>query len=212
MSRRTPRAAATAGPDTDEVVEHLLRGKARLLKFLETRLGNRADAEDILQQALLVLVAKGQSLRRGQSVVAWFHTVLRNLLVDAHRRRVARAKLAARLHAEALVPAEEDEALFAEICTCVLDVMKTLRLGYADILRLVDLDDRPVARVAGRLGITAANAYVRLHRARRALLEGLRRVCGVCLEHGCLDCTCRKSRGAGERGAAGGSGRDGIEV
>ena len=115
MSPRTPRAAATVGLDTLEVVAHLLLGKARLLKFLETRLGNRADAEDILQQALLVLVAKGQSLRRGHSVVAWFHTVLRNLLVDAHRRRVARAKLAARLHAEALVPAEEGDALFAEI-------------------------------------------------------------------------------------------------
>lgn len=206
MSRRIPRTAPTAGPDSDEVVEHLLRGKARLLAFLERRLGNRADAEDVLQQALLVLVAKGRSLRRGQSVVAWFHTVLRNLLVDAHRRRVARAKLAARLHAEALVPAEEDDTLFAEICACVHDVMKTLRPGYAEILRLVDLDDRPVARVAVRLGITAANAHVRLHRARRALLEGLRRVCGACLEHGCLDCTCRKSRGAGERG------RGGIEV
>jgi len=70
------------------------------------------------------------------------------------------------------------------------------------------LGGRPVRE----LGITVANAYVRLHRARRALLEGLRRVCGACLEHGCLDCTCRKSRGAGKRGAAGGRGRGGVEV
>jgi RNA polymerase sigma factor (sigma-70 family) len=193
MSRRPPRTAATAERDTHEVVAHLLQGKARLLEFLESRLGNRADAEDVLQQAFVVLVEKGQSLRRGQSVVAWFHTVLCNLLVDAYRRRAARAKLAARLHTEAVVPAEEDAALFAEVCGCVLGVMKTLRPAYARILRLVDLKDRPVVRVAGRLGITRANAYVRLHRARRALLEGLRRVCGVCLEHGCFDCTCRTS-------------------
>jgi RNA polymerase sigma-70 factor (ECF subfamily) len=202
MSERTTRTAATAGGEMHEVIEHLLRGKARLIKSLETRLGNRADAEDVLQQALLILVAKGQSLRRGQSVVAWFHTVLRNLLVDAHRRRMARAKLAARLEAESLVLGERDDALFAEICACVLEVMKTLRPGYAKILRLVELDGRPVAQVAGRLGITGANTYVRLHRARRALLEGLRRVCGVCLEHGCFDCTCRTSRGAGDKSDA----------
>jgi DNA-directed RNA polymerase specialized sigma24 family protein len=85
--------------DTREIVERLLQGKARLLTFLEGRLGHRADAEDVLQQALLVLVEKRQSLRRGESIVAWFHTVLRNLVVDALRRRQARM-LAARLTAE----------------------------------------------------------------------------------------------------------------
>jgi RNA polymerase sigma factor (sigma-70 family) len=179
-------------PDTHEIVERLLQGKARLLAFLEGRVGHRADAEDVLQQALLVLVEKRQSLRRGESIVAWFHTVLRNLVVDALRRRQARAKLAARLTAAVPAATSDDTALFAEVCACVHDVMTTLRPGYAEILRLVDLDDEPVARAAKRLGITAGNASVRLYRARRALLEGLRRVCGACLEHGCLDCTCRR--------------------
>jgi RNA polymerase sigma-70 factor (ECF subfamily) len=179
-------------PDTHEIVERLLQGKARLLAFLEGRVGHRADAEDVLQQALLVLVEKRQSLRRGESIVAWFHTVLRNLVVDALRRRQARAKLAARLTAAVPAATSDDTALFAEVCACVHDVMTTLRPGYAEILRLVDLDDEPVARAAKRLGITAGNASVRLYRARRALLEGLRRMCGACLEHGCLDCTCRR--------------------
>jgi hypothetical protein len=53
------------------VVAQLLQNKARLLEFLESRLGNRADAEDVLQQAFAVLVEKGQSLRRGQTKCVW---------------------------------------------------------------------------------------------------------------------------------------------
>jgi RNA polymerase sigma-70 factor (ECF subfamily) len=211
MSRKTPKTAAASAADVAEVVAHLLRAKARLLDFLAARLGNRADAEDLLQQALLVLIEKGPSLRHGQSVVGWVHRVLRNLLVDAYRRRAARARLAARVQAEALIPPEDNSALLAEICACVLDVLKTLRPAYAEILRLTELEDTPVARVAGELGITAANAYVRLHRARGALLAGLRRVCGVCLEHGCFDCTCRRSA-ARERAAQPAGGAGGREI
>jgi RNA polymerase sigma-70 factor (ECF subfamily) len=188
--------------DTREVVERLLQGKARLIAFLKGHLGHRADAEDVLQQALLILVEKRESLRRGESIVAWFHTVLRNLVVDALRRRQARVKLAARLTKEVPAAMSDDTALFAEVCACVREIMTTLRPGYAEMLKLVDLDDEPVDSAAKRLGITAGNASVRLYRARRALLEGLRRVCGACLEHGCLDCACRGARSARGGGCA----------
>lgn len=40
--------------------------------------------------------------------------------------------------------------------------------------------------------VTANNASVRLHRARRALKEQLLRACGACAAHGCLECSCRR--------------------
>lgn len=59
-----------------DVVERLLRRKAQLLRFLDRRVGTRADAEDLLQAALLRVVAKRRTLRRDESVVPWFYRIL----------------------------------------------------------------------------------------------------------------------------------------
>lgn len=51
--------------------------------------------------------------------------------------------------------------------------------------------------VAAELGITPGNAAVRLHRARHALRLRLQTTCGMCTEHGCLECVCRKPKDSG---------------
>lgn len=65
-----------------DLVERLLRRKAQLLRFIERRVGTRADAEDLLQAALLRVVAKQRTLRRADSVVPWFYRILQDLIVD----------------------------------------------------------------------------------------------------------------------------------
>jgi RNA polymerase sigma-70 factor (ECF subfamily) len=67
-----------------------------------------------------------------------------------------------------------------------------LRKEHADVIRQAELEEVPLVEIARELRITRNNASVRVHRARRALLEGLRAMCGACFDHGCLDCSCRK--------------------
>ena len=62
---------------------------------------------------------------------------------------------------------------------------------YAQVVRAVDLEERPLSEVAASGGITVNNATVRLHRARQALKRQLVRACGACAAHGCLECSCR---------------------
>jgi RNA polymerase sigma-70 factor (ECF subfamily) len=52
----------------------------------------------------------------------------------------------------------------------------------------------PVKDFAAAEGISATNAGVRVFRAREALRRQVVRSCGTCAEHGCIDCTCGKSR------------------
>lgn len=179
----------------DRAEEVLLRGKARLLAFLERRLGNRTDAEDVLQTAFLRLASRRASLRDEDKVVPWFYQTMRNLLIDHYRARAAADGLRARF-AESAVAPSPDEELVEEAGACIRDVLETLKPEYADIIRRVYFEEQAPARVARTLGITANNVSVRLHRARRALRDGLRRLCGACLEHRCVGCPCRK-RGRG---------------
>ena len=69
-------------------------------------------------------------------------------------------------------------------------LLPALRPEYADVLRRVDLAGERPAEVARALGLTANNAMVRLHRARKALRADLQRSCRTCADHGCLDCSC----------------------
>lgn len=71
-------------------------------------------------------------------------------------------------------------------------LIPTLKDEYREILARVEMAGRSVGEVAAELGLTANNATVRLHRARRALRQRLEAVCGTCTEHACLDCTCGK--------------------
>jgi len=173
-------------------VDLLVRRKAEFLRFLEPRLPSRADAEDLLQNALLKVVAHETPLRDSEKLVPWFYQILRNLLVDHYRHGAVFRRLKDQVAADADTATEMDEELFQATYPCVDDVAATLKPEYGELIRRVELAGEPLHEVAGDLGITPNNASVRLHRARRALREGLAAMCGACVEHACLDCTCRK--------------------
>lgn len=180
-------------PLTDGVVERLVANHRQFLSFLEARVRNRAVAEEILQAAFVRVVEKGAHLENTESAVAWFYRLLRNALIDHHRRASAESRA---VEAKAR---ESDEGFELElkdaVCACMNTLLPTLKPEYAEMIRRVDLEDASLSSVAAELAITTNNATVRLHRARQALKTRLERSCGTCASHGCLDCTCGQPGG-----------------
>src|SRR5258706_9301283 len=76
-----------AGNVSPKAVAVLVDNHREFLKFLERRVGSRAVAEDILQEAFVRGLDRLQSLRDDESAVAWFYRILRNAVIDYHRRR-----------------------------------------------------------------------------------------------------------------------------
>lgn len=95
-----------AKPDA-ETVRILVENHRAFLQFLERRVGDRALAEDILQDALVKGIGKAGSIREDDSTVAWFYRTLRNAVIDHHRRASAASRSLARFADEL---AEEDQA------------------------------------------------------------------------------------------------------
>lgn len=180
-------------PDSD-VAAVLVANHQQFLGFLERRVGDRALAEDILQDAFVRGMQKLDTLNADESAVAWFYRVLRNAVIDHRRRRGATERKLAAFGAEVERSAEADGELRGAICRCVGELASTLKSEYADALHSVEVGGVPVKEYAARLGITASNAGVRVFRAREALRKQVQRSCGSCAEHGCLDCTCGSSR------------------
>lgn len=177
------------------VVAALVNHHREFLAFLERRVGSRAEAEDLLQEAFARGLDKLESVRDDELVVAWFYRVLRNAVVDRARTLGVRAKSFAKFASEleaSAVPAEDIEET---VCRCVAQLTDTLKPEYREALRRIELDGLAVKDYAAEAGISSGNAAVRVFRAREALRKQVVRACGTCADHGCLDCTCDVAKG-----------------
>jgi RNA polymerase sigma-70 factor (ECF subfamily) len=176
-----------------EFISALVSNYRRFCAFLERRLGNASDAEDILQAAFLKSLEKGDTIRDGDTVVAWFYHLLRNALIDHYRHRGVERRALARVAGISLDTDQPEPAVERAICQCVHDLLPTINQDYAALLRRVDLDGASISDVAAQTRMTPNNVGVKLHRARSALRKRLVLSCGTCAEHGCLDCSCGRT-------------------
>ena len=170
------------------VVAELTAAHRVLLGFVERRVGDRALAEDILQDAWVKSVERGPDVDDADSAKAWMYRVLRNAIIDRFRRSGAAARALADLERELdVLQAGEGESV---VCQCISRIATTLPPDQARALQRIEVDGLPVKTFAEEEGLTASNAGVRVFRARKALRERVKVACGTCAEHGCLDCSC----------------------
>jgi RNA polymerase sigma-70 factor (ECF subfamily) len=175
-------------PLSPGIVKTLVGSHDRFLRFLQSRVGSREVAEDILQAAFVKTLERGEKLWEEESAVAWFYSLLRNAVADHFRRHAVDARA---LGVKAQESESGDPDLEKAVCECMKEIIPTLKGEYADILKKVEMEGAAVTDVAKSEKITANNAMVRLHRARKALHGRLVETCGACTEHGCLDCHCK---------------------
>lgn len=171
-------------------LEILLAHRARFLSFVRARVGDRETAEDLLQQVFTRVIEQPGDVPAGHEV-PWFYRVLRNAVIDRHRRQDVERR---RHEGWEKDPAREpDPAPRGRLCRCTLRALASLKPQYIQIIEAVDVHERSVVDLAKAEGLTTTNAYVRLHRARRLLGERLRAICRSCAENACVDCHCKGS-------------------
>lgn len=173
-------------------LERIVAHQNKFLGFLQARVEDAATAQDILQSAYLKVMEHDAEIRDDESTVAWFYRILRNAIADHYRRGAARDRAHEGFANEA--PSSYEPELAKTVCACVDDVVLDLKDEYRTAIEQVDLGGKSVEDFAHTERISANNASVRLHRARKAIAKQLATVCGACAEHKCLDCTCRRSQ------------------
>jgi RNA polymerase sigma-70 factor (ECF subfamily) len=168
----------------------LLENHRAFLRYLERRVGDRALAEDILQDAFAKVVARPEQAPADEAVVPWFYRTLRNAAVDQFRRRGAAGRAYEAFARELETHDTPSSEMEAEICRCVSRLASTLKPEYAEALQAIEIAGTPVKAFAEQNGLSSSNAAVRVFRAREALRKRVSESCGTCAEHGCVNCTC----------------------
>jgi RNA polymerase sigma factor (sigma-70 family) len=179
--------------ETPLPVAALLENHRAFLRYLERRVGDRALAEDILQDAFAKVVARPEQAPADEAIVPWFYRALRNAAVDQFRRRGAADRAYEAFARELDTRETPSPEMEAEICACVSRLAATLKPEYAEALQAIEVAGTPVKAFAEQKGLSSGNAAVRVFRAREALKKRVAESCGTCAEHGCVNCTCKRA-------------------
>ena len=178
----------------DGSLEALARERQRVLEYLVRRVGSRETAEEILHSAYLKAFQSFKFLRCEEHVTAWFFRIVRTGAAD-HFRRLRREKGVLESYRRENVGKAAREVIRGDRGRCVLTALDRLRPDYREALVRIAIEGLDPSDWAVSLGISANNARVRTHRARRALRRELLRICGPCAERRCIECRCRRASG-----------------
>jgi RNA polymerase sigma-70 factor, ECF subfamily len=155
---------------TDEaLIRTLFEEHGRAVLAYATRLtGDRAAAEDIMQETLLRAWRHPESLLNGKgSVRGWLLTVARNIVTDRARARAARpTEVAESPYSQ---PVEGDHAEAVVDSVVVLEAMDRLSEDHRDVLVEIYFHGRSVNEAARTLGIPPGTVKSRAYYALRAL-------------------------------------------
>lgn len=168
----------------------LLDGRQAFMGFLVKRLGNRADAEDVLQEFCIRVLARKDQLRDAERMDAWLYTILRSTLNDHYRKGARRTRLAGAVAREPEEWISDAPTQMARLCTCHGGLISRLRPADAELIRRIDFGEEDREAVALDLELSRNALGVRLHRARTALREALIGHCGTCCQTDREDCSC----------------------
>ena len=141
-----------------------------LRRFLARRT-DPATAEDVLAETLLVCWRRADDLPGDP--LPYAYGVARHCLHNAERSLRRQQRLAARV--AAMDPPAESVPGPGERDGALLETLAGLRPEDAELLRLWAWEQLTPAEIAVVLGITPNAASIRLHRARRALRDALRK-------------------------------------
>lgn len=153
----------------EELIRALYVEHGRSLLAYATRLtGDRASAEDVVQETLLRAWKHADAMVNGKgSVRGWLLTVARNIINDRVRARAVRPLEVEQAHDA--VPIERDHAENVVNMTAMLDALAKLSPDHRGILIELYYRDRSMPEAARRLGIAPGTVKSRSHYALRAL-------------------------------------------
>ncbi|RMH19383.1 MAG: sigma-70 family RNA polymerase sigma factor [Acidobacteria bacterium] len=164
----------------DDAQNELARRHRRSAFFLALQLlGNRDDALDVAQDAMLRFFSTLHRFDPRRPVRPWLFKIVRNRIHDLRRRRRVRKhdsidqvdEDGRRFELTDLSVDLEGDAARAQLRRLIWQALKELSHNQREIMVLRDYQDLSYAEIASTLGIPIGTVMSRLHAARKRLRQ-----------------------------------------
>jgi RNA polymerase sigma-70 factor (ECF subfamily) len=170
---------ATFQDDVTEFVPQLYSAALRMTR-------NPADAEDVLQEALLKAFRGYGTFKAGTNLKAWLYRILTNTYINAYRRSARRPTevelgeledlyLFKRLGSDlgGATRSAEEEALSQFVDEDIKRALEDLPENFRLPVILADVEGFSYKEIAGIMDVPIGTVMSRLHRGRKALQRAL---------------------------------------
>jgi RNA polymerase sigma-70 factor (ECF subfamily) len=164
----------------------------RLLQFVQRRVENAADAEDIVQDVFVRIHASADRLDAVDSVSGWVYRIARNVIVDHYRSQGAKRRTSNALGESARVEEQEAPGVTtpedaeggpgSELANCMEPLMQQLPDHYRDAIAMTEIGGISQVEAAERTGISVSGMKSRVQRGRSKLKDLLLDCCSVDLD------------------------------
>lgn len=151
----------------------------RLRKLARRLVGNTADAEEVVQEALLKAFQHLQDYRHEASFSTWLFRITWNESMDFHRKRsmeviglddLSRSRENHRAHVWATLRETPEQICIAREIQEVLNrSLRRVPTCYRQVWLLREINHMSHADISKRLGLSVSTVKVRMHRARMQL-------------------------------------------
>ena len=151
------------------------RHKDAVYRQMVRACGNQADAEDVLQDALLNAYRALDTLRDRAAFQAWLVRIGRNVCTRRRMKEALRPILDLPVPdmLAGTGPSAESQMIREDIGRCVKAALQGLPQGDRRVIELRDMEGLTAPAAAHELGITVPAVKSRLHRARARLRRQL---------------------------------------
>lgn len=169
-SELVERVRAGDGPAFDLLVgRHMKRAFAVAYRLL----GQREDAEDLVQEAFMVALEKIDTFQTGRSFAPWFYRILVNRGLNARKSRSLRRmeELPTEISDHAHSPLREAER--SELRDQLTEAMATLPPRQRAVVELFEVEGFSSLEIAEIMQLSDGTVRWHLHQARGKLREAL---------------------------------------
>ncbi|MBZ0121140.1 MAG: sigma-70 family RNA polymerase sigma factor [Sandaracinaceae bacterium] len=157
--------------DRRDFDREVIRHRSELLGAALRMTGSRAEAEDLLQDAVLRAWVFWERFQPGTNGRAWMHRILVNTFINGYRRRRREREILGNIHRDCLLDRERTPARVPGegVSDEVRAALEALAPEFRQVILLVDVHDRSYRDAADAIGCPIGTVMSRLHRARRAM-------------------------------------------
>lgn len=168
-----------------------------LKRFIQKRVANEQDAEDILQEVFVMVYQNIDSLMDEHKIHGWIYKITRNKIIDYYRSKDKKLDVV-KLADEFESTIDDDDSSNAEIASCLKSMIDSLPEEYKQAILLTEFQDMTQKELSQKMGISLSGAKSRVQRARRRLRGMLLGCCyiefdrrGNVIDYKLKNCSCK---------------------